>query len=69
MKNYYKTKRIVFVTKSKDDRFPVGEYEVYMNEASTLGILEGEVFMPLVMAQCFGIVWEYEHGGQYWQGR
>ena len=65
--NYYKTKRIVIVTKSNDDRIPVGDYDVYMNEASTLGILHNEVFMPLLLAQCFDIQWEYEHGGQYWK--
>ena len=66
MREYYKTKRVVFVTKSNDDRITTGEYEVYMNGASTLGILEGELFMPLLMAQSFGIVWEYQNGSQQW---
>lgn len=62
----YKTKRVVYVTKSVDNRIPTGEYDVYMNYASTLGIVQGELFMPLAMACMFGVDWEYENGTQQW---
>jgi hypothetical protein len=58
--DYYKTVRTARVTKSKDDRFELGEYPVYMNYTSTWGIFgKGEVFMPLRISCMFGIEWEY----------
>ena len=62
---YYRTVRNVVVVSSQDDRFPTGEYPVYMNYTSTFGILsEQGVFMPLLISCMFGIKWEYINGKQ-----
>lgn len=57
----YKTKRTVLIVDSVDDFVLAGQtYSVYMNEVSTWGILDAkDRFIPLAMAQSFGIDWEY----------
>ena len=65
---FYKTNRTITVTSSADDYVPIGKYYVYMNTASTLGIIDAkDTFIPLLFLQCLAIDWEYPNGTQQWQ--
>ena len=67
--NLYETKRKISILSSKDDSIDTGEeYTVYMNAASTLGIIDNKgAFIPLLMLQCWNVNWEYAgRGGQEW---
>lgn len=65
----YETKRRVYISSSKDDFIDANEeYTVYMNPASTIGIIDNKgAFIPLLMLVCWGVDWEYVgKGGQVW---
>ena len=65
----YETIRVISILSSKDDFIDVSEeYKVYMNSASTLGIVDNKgAFIPLPMLICWGVDWEYAgKGGQEW---
>ena len=65
---FYKTKRTITVTSSADDYVLVGQYDVYMNRASTLGIFDAKgTFVPLMVLQCLAIDWEYPNGSEHWK--
>lgn len=61
IEDLYKTKKTILIVDSTDDFVFAGmECPVYMNEASTIGILDTkERFLPLSMLHNIGIDWEY----------
>jgi hypothetical protein len=65
----YKTKRMIYIYDSKDQAITVGQkYPVYMNDASTLGIIDDkEAFIPLAFLICWGVDWTYDgKDGREW---